>query len=84
GRIDSIKGGIRTTFESVPDAPVSRFTLFMRGAKKGLLENSTNLCAGVFRASASFRAQNGKRATLHPAMHAKCGSNRPGRRASPR
>jgi hypothetical protein len=74
GRIDSIKGGIRTTFESVPDAPVSRFTLFMRGAKKGLLENSTNLCAGTFRATAAFRAQNGRRTTLHPALRTECGS----------
>src|SRR6202789_2108828 len=33
GRIDSVKGGrIRTTFEAVPDAPVTKFTLEMQGA----------------------------------------------------
>ena len=44
GRIDSVNGGIRNTFESVPDAPVSKFVLTMQGGKKGLLENSRNLC----------------------------------------
>jgi hypothetical protein len=75
GRIDSIGGGIRTTFELVPDAPVSRFVLVMRGAKKSLLENSTNLCAAVSRATAKLVAHNGKRLSLHPAMRTRCRSN---------
>ena len=33
--------GIRTTFESVPDAPVTKFVLEMKGGKKGLLVNSS-------------------------------------------
>ena len=37
GRIDSKNGGIRTTFDAVPDAPVSKFVLTMQGGKKGLL-----------------------------------------------
>lgn len=60
GYVDSVKGGIRTTFEGVPDAPVSRFVLEMQGGKKGLLENSTNLCKSTNRATALFEAQNGK------------------------
>ncbi len=44
GRIDSKGGGIRTTFESIPDQPVSRFVLQMKGGKKGLLQNSKNIC----------------------------------------
>ena len=43
-RIDTVKGGIRTSFEAVPDAPVSKFVLEMQGGKKGLLINSVNLC----------------------------------------
>ena len=39
GRVDSVSGGIRNTFEVVPDAPVSTFTLTMRGGSKGLLVN---------------------------------------------
>jgi hypothetical protein len=53
-------GGIRSTFEAVPDAPVSKFTLSLDGGKKGLLENSENLCAKPQRVTADFTGQNGK------------------------
>lgn len=73
GRIDSVNGGIRNTFDVVPDAPVETFTLTMQGAKKGLLVNSTDLCAAKNRATAKFTAQNGREITLHPAMQNSCG-----------
>lgn len=73
GRIDSVKGGIRTTFSTVPDAPVSRFTLSMRGGAKGLLENSTDLCAHPHRALARLVGQNGRTVSLRPALRASCG-----------
>ena len=76
GRIDSVDGGIRNTFEVVPDAPVSKFVLTMKGAGKGLLANSENLCAQTSRATARFVAQNGKRLSLHPAMRNKCPKRR--------
>jgi hypothetical protein len=81
GRVDSIKGGIRTTFEGVPDAAVSKFVLEMQGAGKGLLQNSTNICKGVHKATAEFEAQNGKVADFAPALKAKCpkGKKRPRR-----
>jgi len=44
GRIDSVDGGIRTSFDVTPDAPVTKFVLSMKGGKKGLMENSRNLC----------------------------------------
>jgi hypothetical protein len=72
GRIDSVKGGIRTTFSSVPDAPVTKFILSMRGGGKGLLENSTNLCTQDRRALARLRGQNGKSVVLHPKMRSSC------------
>jgi hypothetical protein len=59
GRIDSVKGGIRATFEAVPDAPVSKFTLEMQGGKKGLLVNSGNICKTGNRATVDLDAQNG-------------------------
>ena len=31
GRVDSVKGGIRNSFEAVPDAPVTKFVLEMQG-----------------------------------------------------
>jgi hypothetical protein len=68
-----VKGGIRSTFTAIPDVPVSRFVLEMQEAKKGLIVNSTNLCAGVHRAKARFSGQNGKRYEAKPAVGARCG-----------
>ncbi len=83
GRIDSVKGGrIRNTFESVPDAPVTSFTLEMQGGKKGLLVNSTNLCKGTNRAISEFTGQNGKHYNTKPVLQAKCGKTKKGKRRS--
>jgi hypothetical protein len=76
GRIDSVNGGIRTTFEAVPDAPVSKFVLGMQGGKKGLIVNSRNLCASKQRASVKFVGQNGKRVDLRPVVRASCGGKK--------
>jgi hypothetical protein len=69
GHIDSVKGGrIRNTFEAVPDAPVTKFTLEMQGGKKGLLVNSTDLCKGTNKAIADFTGQNGKLDDFNPVL----------------
>jgi hypothetical protein len=60
GRIDSVNARIRNTFDIVPDAPVSKFVLTMRGGKKSLLVNTTELCRAKPRASVMFDGQNGK------------------------
>jgi hypothetical protein len=73
GRIDSIRGGIRTTFAGVPDAPVSKFVLAMQGGKKGLIVNSTNLCARKQRAQVKFTAHNDEQSELRPVLKADCG-----------
>ena len=74
GKVDTDKQqGIRTTFEAVPDAPVSRFVLEMKGGKKGLLENSTNICVGSHKAEATFKAQNGKVETFKAPIQTSCG-----------
>ena len=67
--------GLRTTFESVPDAPVSKFVLTMKGGKKGILVNSENLCSKQGRsgrAIARFTGQNGKVESLKTKVAAKC------------
>jgi hypothetical protein len=61
GKIDSFRGGIRTTFGHVPDVPVEKFVLTLPGGKHGLLVNSTNLCAKPVKAVIRFTAQNGKK-----------------------
>jgi hypothetical protein len=69
GRIDSVQNGrIRNTFEAVPDAPVSKFTLEMKGGKKGLLVNSTDLCKRTNRALSHFTGQNGKVSDTNPVL----------------
>jgi hypothetical protein len=75
GRVDSINGGIRNTFEVVPDAPVESFRLTLAGGKKGLLVNSTDICVKPNRATAKFKAHNGRRIVLHPALVAASCSN---------
>jgi hypothetical protein len=72
GRIDSFKGGIRTTFAGVPDAPVTKFVLEMKGGRKGLLVNSRNLCHSTNRATVLMDGQNGKTADRKPAVANSC------------
>jgi hypothetical protein len=60
GVISSKNGGLKTVFNNVPDVPVSKFTLKMKGGKKSLLVNSTNTCAKPQRAKLNIKGQNGK------------------------
>lgn len=69
--IDTVRRGrtgrLRSTFNAVPDAPVSRFVLTMRGGKnRGLLVNSTDLCRTRERAVANFFGHNGKWSSTRP------------------
>jgi hypothetical protein len=75
GRIDSTKaGGMRAGFEVLPDAPVTRFTLALQGGKKGLLENSADLCAAPSYAGARFIAQDNATEALRVKMANDCGA----------
>ena len=64
----------------MPDAPVTKFVLSMQGGTKGLLENSTNLCAATNRATAKFDGQNGKLNDINPVLKASCGKAKKGKR----
>jgi hypothetical protein len=80
GRIDSVDERIRNTFDVVPDAPVTKFTLSMQGGKKGLLVNSRNLCKGPARADVRMVGQNGKRFRSTPVVANSCGKGGKGKR----
>jgi hypothetical protein len=73
GRIDSFKGGIRTTFDRTPDVPVTKFVLTLPGGKHGLLVASRNLCAAPVRAIVQLKGQNGKKANKRPKLRTPCG-----------
>jgi hypothetical protein len=78
-RIDSKHGGIRATFTELPDAPITRVVVDMQGAKKGLIVNSTGLCASPHRANAQFEGHNGRRHGSKPVVGASgCGKGRKG------
>ncbi|HET7485872.1 MAG TPA: hypothetical protein VFJ64_10930, partial [Solirubrobacterales bacterium] len=78
GKVDKGKtGGLRNTFELIPDAPVSKISLQLLGGKKGLLENSEELCEKPRRALAHFVAQNAAVSDSRPLLAIKgCGSQR--------
>ena len=59
GRIGpSKRGGIQAFFDNLPDAPIDRFTMLLRGGKHGLLTNSVNVCKLPPTASVKGLAQN--------------------------
>jgi hypothetical protein len=72
GLIDTVKGGIRNRFETIPDVPVSKFTLTVRGGGRGLLVNTSNLCQKRSRAIVRVSGQNGKKANQRPAFETPC------------
>ena len=59
--ISSKRGGLKTVFNNVPDVPVKKFILTMRGGKKSLIVNSTNLCKEPQRAVLNIKGQNAKK-----------------------
>jgi hypothetical protein len=77
GFIDTAKsGGVRTRFQNVPDAPVSKFVLNLAGGKKGLIENSENLCSFTPKAKVQMTGQNGKTANSNLKLGTSCGKGK--------
>jgi hypothetical protein len=73
GRIDSSKGGIRGSFDVIPDAPVTKFVLRMRGGKRGILVSSArDLCAKPQLATARFLGHNNRGWVFQPRVEPKC------------
>jgi hypothetical protein len=81
GYIDSVKTGpetsrVRTRFLHVPDAPVTKFTMSLYGGKKGLVQNSKNLCLTNRKAELQLKAQNGLSRITDPVISTKCGKRK--------
>ena len=84
GKIDTVHGRLRTTFDTVPDAPVSKFTLSLDGGSKGLLSNSINLCASNEHASVQIAGQNGKSKAHNTSLQTPCARRTKSKRHSQR
>jgi hypothetical protein len=77
GRIDAVGGGLRGTFDVIPDAPVTKFTLRMKGGKRGLLVLATrNFCSKPRFAKARLRGHNDRGWIFRPQVKAKCGKRK--------
>jgi hypothetical protein len=58
GKIDSYKGGLRGTFNTIPDAPVSKFVMTLRGGKRGPIVNAESICAAERQITVRFLGHN--------------------------
>jgi hypothetical protein len=72
GRTDSIKGGIRNTFDFIPDAPFTKLTTRLPGGAKGLLVNSRDICQRPYYATVKYTAHNNRTYVDHPKLRVKC------------
>jgi hypothetical protein len=73
-RSDVRKGKLVTTFEEIPDAPVSRFELKLNGGRKGILvvSRKAGLCGARNTARVAIDGQNGKRHARTRALATSC------------
>lgn len=76
GRIDSVKGRLRGTFPTIPDAPVTKFVLRMNAGKRGVLVNAANLCGETQLATARFVGHANHGWAGHPPVKARCAKER--------
>lgn len=84
GFVDSRNARLRTRFLGVPDAPVSKFLLNLKGGKAGLLVNNRNICAGSQHVKLSLLGQNGKRHDTEPRVKTSCKKKSSGRKSGGR
>jgi hypothetical protein len=77
--LDAVGGRLRTTFGSIPDVPLRRLALTLRGGRGGLLVNNTGLCRARPRADGSFEGQNGRLHLVSRYVVLPCGKSRGGR-----
>ncbi len=72
GKIDTVHARLRTTFQGIPDAPLSKAIIRLVGGHKGLLVNNTNLCKQPNRAAVFLNGHNNKIADSTPNIAVKC------------
>ena len=77
GKIDSFKGGLRGTFNTIPDAPVSKFVMTLKGGRHGTIQNSEDVCAATGLSTLRFSAHNRLGLKGHLGMEVPCKRHKP-------
>lgn len=72
GRLDTFRGRLRGTFQALPDLPLGRAVLTLRGGRGGLLVNTGGLCARSPRLRFSMLAHSGDTRMLRPRLRGIC------------
>jgi len=72
------QGGVDAFFDELPDQPLERFVMTLRGGKHGLLTNSTDICAAPPFASVSSIAQNNIGAKFNTVLRGTCKGKKKG------
>lgn len=81
GYIDSVRTGpessrVRTRFLHVPDGPLTKVTINLFGGKRGLVQNSKDICKTSRRAELQLKAQNGLSRITNPVISTQCGKRK--------
>jgi hypothetical protein len=76
GRIDALHGGLRGSFDLLPDAPVDKFVMTLFGGRRGIVVNAENTCAAPQIATARFVGKNNLGERLRPRIKVGCPKHR--------
>ena len=79
-KVNSVHERLQASFRDLPDVPISRFRLALKGGKRGLLENSEDLCQAPQRALVRMVGQNDKVRIVSVPASAECRRGRAQRR----
>jgi hypothetical protein len=67
------QGGIQAFFADLPDEPLDKFVMTLNGGKRGLLQNSANICAIPPEATVKALGQNNLGAVFTTKLRGQCG-----------
>jgi hypothetical protein len=66
------QGKLVSSFQTVPDAPISQFVLSLKGGKGGILVANRNMCRGSHVADVAIDGQNGRQADSEVRLATPC------------
>jgi hypothetical protein len=67
------RGGIRVSFAELPDQPLDRFVMTLNGGRRGLLQNSANVCRFPAEATVKALGQSNLGAVFATTLRGQCG-----------